>query len=125
MQIKCIDKILERKNGKSKPLALTKSFTKKCRNLKIRYGRGNVRSRKCLSGEMSSWGSVWWWNCPFGEMSIGEVSVWELSSWGTVLQLKNIGVDHGHKWLCHFDRKTLKLAVSHEEINGINWFLVC
>ena len=32
---------------------------------------------------------------------------------------------HGHKWLCHSDRKTLKLAVSHEVINGINWFLVC
>ena len=23
------------------------------------------------------------------------------------------------------NRRTLKLAVSHEEINGINWFLVC
>ena len=28
----------EKLNGKSKPLALTKSFTKKCKNLKIRYG---------------------------------------------------------------------------------------
>ena len=23
------------------------------------------------------------------------------------------------------NRRTLELAVSHEEINGINWFLVC
>ena len=27
---------------------------------------------------------------------------------------------HGHKWLCHLDHRTPKLAVSHEEINGIN-----
>ena len=57
-------------------------------------GRGNVRSGKCLSGEMSSrvsvlQGSVRSGNCPFGEMSIGEVSVGEvsvgeLSSRGTV-----------------------------------------
>ena len=74
----------EKINGKSKPLALTKSFAKKCRNLKIRYGRGNVRSGKCLSGEMSSRGSVrrgsvWSGNCPFGEMSVREVSVGEVS----------------------------------------------
>ena len=25
----------------------------------------------------------------------------------------------------HSGRRTLKLAVFHEEINGINWFLVC
>ena len=53
--------------------------------MKIRYGRGNVRSGKCLSGEMSSRGSVLRGsvrsgNCPFGEMSVGEVSVGELSS---------------------------------------------
>ena len=81
-------------NGKSKLLALTKSFTKKCRNLKISYGRGNLRSKKCLSGEMSSRGSVWSGNCPFREMSVGEVlirdfffgevSVRELSSRETV-----------------------------------------
>ena len=53
----------EKINGKSKPLALTKSFAKKCRNLKIRYGRGNVRSGKCLSGEMS-----------VAEASVGELS---------------------------------------------------
>ena len=66
-------------NGKSKLLALTKSFTKKCRNLRISYGRGNLRLEKCLSGEMSSpgcvlRGSVRSENCPFGEMSVGEVS---------------------------------------------------
>ena len=75
----------EKINGKSKPLALTKSFAKKCRNLKIRYGRGNVRSGKCLSGKMSSRGSVLRGsvrsrNCLFGEMSVGEVPVGELSS---------------------------------------------
>ena len=79
--IKCYK---EKINGKSKPLALTKSFPKKCRNLKIRYGRGNVRSGKCLSREMSSGrnvlrGSVRSGNCPFGEMSVGEVSVGEMS----------------------------------------------
>ena len=63
---------------------MTKSFAKKCRNLKIRYGRGNVLVGKCLSGEMSSRGrvlrgSVRSGNCPFGEMSIGEVSVGEVS----------------------------------------------
>ena len=52
--------------------------------MKIRYGRGNVRSGKCLSGEMSSRGSVLWGsvrsgNCPFGEMSVGEVSGGEVS----------------------------------------------
>ena len=62
---------------------MTKSFAKKCRNLKIRYGRGNVLVGKCLSGEMSSRGrvlrgSVRSGNCPFGEMSIGEVSVGDL-----------------------------------------------
>ena len=41
--------------------------------------RGNVRSGKCLSGEISSRGSVRLENCPFGEMSIGEVSVGEVS----------------------------------------------
>ena len=25
----------------------------------------------------------------------------------------------------HSDHRILKLTVSHEEINGINWFLVC
>ena len=68
------------------------------------YVRGNVRSEKCLSGEMSSRVSVQSENCPFGEMSVrgnvrwgsvrresvsrgivlGEVSVGELSSRGTV-----------------------------------------
>ena len=48
-------------------------------------GRGNVRSGKCLSGEMSSRGSVLrgsvrMGNCLFGEMSVGEVSVGGLSS---------------------------------------------
>ena len=48
------------------------------------YGRGNVRSGKCLSGEMSSRGSVLrgsvrLGNCPFGKMSVGEVSVGEVS----------------------------------------------
>ena len=47
-------------------------------------GPGNVRSGKCLSGVMSSRGSVLRGivrseNCPFGEMSIGEVSVGEVS----------------------------------------------
>ena len=47
-------------------------------------GRGNVRSGKCLSGEMSSRGSVLRGiarsrNCPFGEMSITGVSVGEVS----------------------------------------------
>ena len=75
----------EKINGKSKPLALTKSFAKKFRNLKTRYGRGNVRSGKCLSGEISSRGSVLRGsvrsgNCSVGEMSVGEVSVGELSS---------------------------------------------
>ena len=47
-------------------------------------GRENVRSGKCISGEMSSRGkvlrgSVRLGNCPFGEMSV-EVSVRELFS---------------------------------------------
>ena len=42
-------------------------------------GRGNVRSGKCPSGEMSSRGSVLRGSvrsgkCPFGEMSVGELS---------------------------------------------------
>ena len=45
--------------------------------MKIRYGRGNVCSGKCLSGEMSSRESVLQEsvrsrNCPFGEMSSGK-----------------------------------------------------
>ena len=43
------------------------------------YGRENVRSGKCLSGEMSSRGSVRTGKCPFGEMFVGEVSVGEVS----------------------------------------------
>ena len=43
-------------------------------------GRGNVRSGKCLSGEMSSRGSVRSGKCPFGEMFVGEVSVGDLFS---------------------------------------------
>ena len=72
-------------NGKSKPLALTKSFTKKCKNLKIRYGRGNILVGKCPVGEASV-GKV------FGRGSVsrgsifGEVSVGELSNRETVLQ---------------------------------------
>ena len=31
---------------------------------------------------------------------------------------------HGHKWLCHLDHRTPKLAVSHEEINGKTSFFV-
>ena len=55
-----------------------KNLTKTC-------GQGNVRSGKCLSGEMSSRGSVLRGsvrsgNSPFGEMSLREVSVGELSS---------------------------------------------
>ena len=51
--------------------------------------RGNVRSGKCLSGEVPSRGSVlrgfvWSGNCPFGEMSVGKESVGEPSSRGTV-----------------------------------------
>ena len=47
-------------------------------------GWKNVHSGKCLSGEMSSRGSVFRGsvrseNCTFGEMSIGEVSVGEVS----------------------------------------------
>ena len=47
-------------------------------------GRGNVRSGKCLSGEISSRGSVLrgsvrLGNCSFGDMSDGEVSVGEVS----------------------------------------------
>ena len=53
--------------------------------MKIRYGRGNVRSGKFFSREMSSRGSVLWGsvrseNCPFGQMSVGEVSVRDLPS---------------------------------------------
>ena len=33
--------------------ALTKSFAKKCRNLKIRYGRGNVRPGSVRRGRVS------------------------------------------------------------------------
>ena len=53
--MKFIDEIInqEKINGKSKPLALTKSFTKKCKNLKIRYGRGNILVGKCPVGEAS------------------------------------------------------------------------
>ena len=55
----------------SKPLASTKSFAKKCRNLKICYGRGNVLVRKCpvgevSFGEMSSRGIVRSGKCPSG-----------------------------------------------------------
>ena len=68
----------EKLNGKSKPLALTKSFTKKCKNLKIHYGWGNVQSRKpplrkCLVGEVSvgdlSLGKCQSGNCPVGKVS--------------------------------------------------------
>ena len=36
-------------------------------------------------------------------------------------------VDHGHKWptLAPSGRRTLKLDLSHENIIGIHWFLVC
>ena len=69
--------------------------------MKIRYGWGNVRSGKYLSGEMSGRGSlrrgsVQSENCPVGEVSplgnvslgyvLREVSVGELSGRETVLQ---------------------------------------
>ena len=44
----------------------------------------------------------------------------EIKSW-----LKNIGGEHGQKWLFDSVCRTLKLAVSHEKINGVNWFFVC
>ena len=35
------------------------------------FGRGNIRSGKCLSGELSSWGSVRSENCPSGKCQLG------------------------------------------------------
>ena len=55
--------------GKSKPLTSTKRFTKKCKNLRIRYGWGNVRSGKCLSG-----GNVRSGKSPLGKCPIRELS---------------------------------------------------
>ena len=41
--------------------------------------------------------------------------------------LKNMGWVVGVviNWCAHSGRRTLKLTVSHEDINGTNWFLVC
>ena len=39
-------------------MALTKSLAKKCKNLKIRFGWGNVGSGKCPVGELFGRGSV-------------------------------------------------------------------
>ena len=71
--------------GKCKPLASTRRFAKKCKNLRIRYGRGNVQSVKGLAGEMSGRGSLHWGsaqsgNFPVGDMSVGEMWVGDLSS---------------------------------------------
>ena len=44
----------------------------------------------------------------------------EIKSW-----LKNTGVDVVINGCAHSGRRALKLAVSHEEVNGITWFLVC
>ena len=38
------------------------------------------------------------------------------------LKLKNDSKTLGR---VHYGRRTLKLAISHKEINGINWFLLC
>ena len=67
------------KKGSEKKISLKHMFREMS-------GWGNVRSEKCLSGEMSSRGgvlrgSVLSGNCPFGEMSVGEVSVGEVSVW--------------------------------------------
>ena len=43
----------------------------------------------------------------------------EIKSW-----LKNIGMGVIINWCAHSGCRNLKLAVSHKEINGINWFLV-
>ena len=43
----------------------------------------------------------------------------EIKSW-----LKNIGMGVVINGWAHSDYRNLKLAVSHKEINGINWFLV-
>ena len=48
---------------------LTKSFAEKCKNLKIRYGRADVRSGKCLSREMSGRGSIHWGTVRWGSVS--------------------------------------------------------
>ena len=44
---------------------------------------------------------------------------------GSKSGLKNIGVDVVKKGCDHSCHRTLKLAVSPEGLNGINWFLVC
>ena len=43
------------------------------------------------------------------------------------IKLGWVMVDHGHKWptLAPSGRRTLKLDLSHENIIGIHWFLVC
>ena len=43
----------------------------------------------------------------------------EIKSW-----LKNIGVDIAINGFAHSGCRTLKLAVSHKEINWMNWLLV-
>ena len=46
----------------------------KKKNLTKTCGQGNVRSGKCLSGEMPVRGNVLVEKCPVGEVSFGEVS---------------------------------------------------
>ena len=73
------------------------------------------------------------WDCRVFKSTISleqnDEKAWSFAWWfkffGIKTWLENIGVGMGINWCAHSVCMTVKLVATEEEINRINWFLVC